>query len=273
MRKSNVKEHIMYQKTKMYVVNRLVVPIFLKLRTTPNQISIGRFIILVPITVYLFALGNYVTNISAVVLMYLFTFFDMIDGKIARIRNMSTPLGAKIDTTVDLIGHNLFFLVVCFCVVQQGGSWSILGIFDVSIPRNILLYCAVISYSASLFSDFFITRFKGIDFREDLMAKVRGEESQVKNNSINPVVSAIVLPYLFSWNIFFSSYSLIIFGSILNLLPIMIMLMSITLTIRFSLVLYVYFKTRPAHKYALDDSNNEQAKKQDNSIFTTILKE
>ncbi|MBZ9686613.1 CDP-alcohol phosphatidyltransferase family protein [Clostridium estertheticum] len=71
--------------------------IFLKLNMTPNNITIIGFIIgLLP-----FVFIYFDKPLIAVILLWVSGFLDAVDGEMARISKMSTPLGTLMDVTFD----------------------------------------------------------------------------------------------------------------------------------------------------------------------------
>ena len=84
--------------------------IFMKMNVTPNQVTVLRLLLLIPLSTYLFTLNNYFGNIIALVLFHLFILLDYVDGKIARIRKMSTKIGEILDIIVDYLGHILIII-------------------------------------------------------------------------------------------------------------------------------------------------------------------
>jgi archaetidylinositol phosphate synthase len=93
---------------------------FLAKFLTPNQISIGRLLVFIPLAVLFFSLSqNYINLLLGVFFFGLFGLFDYVDGSVARVRSMSTPLGKELDTDIDKIGTKILLFGVVLGAYRQ----------------------------------------------------------------------------------------------------------------------------------------------------------
>ena len=74
--------------------------------------------------------GNYEWGVVGGVLMVLCYVFDNCDGEIARLKNLSSPFGAKFDSFVDWIVHSAFFAALGYGVAEESQNviWLWLGL-------------------------------------------------------------------------------------------------------------------------------------------------
>ncbi len=104
-------------------------PILLKTPVTPNQVtSISLLLGLFCATC--FAMGNWYAEITGGLLLVASYTFDNCDGEVARIKNMSSDFGAKLDDMSDWIVDASFFAALGYGTAQQTGQqfWLWLGL-------------------------------------------------------------------------------------------------------------------------------------------------
>lgn len=70
---------------------------------TPNQITIFRFVVSVPVCAYFFSRGTYFYNLIGLALYLALAILDWADGRLARITGKSSLLGKWADITTDRI--------------------------------------------------------------------------------------------------------------------------------------------------------------------------
>jgi hypothetical protein len=223
----------------------IAIPIALKLKLTPNQITVLRFLIIVPPAALLFAYNNYFGNILALILYHLFVFLDVLDGKIAFIRNMCTRLGQIIDPPIDYIGHNIIFIGIIFGIIGSNGVFNMFT-FLVQIPTQLLIFCGLltlIGFSVPIIfciqppTPFFMIRDLH-DLHEEFFP-----EKKIKMDSEPMRIwlpKNIVCPYNFPFSILFKIGPLLTLCVLFNLLPFSLIIFAITLNIR-TLTMYYYF--------------------------------
>ena len=106
-----------------YVLERLytllavrTLPAFARLRITPNQVTLAN--LLNGLLIFaLIATGRF---LPAALLIQLYLFLDILDGNLARYRNLSSRLGAVLDNFGDRFFYNGVMLVIGATV---GNSW------------------------------------------------------------------------------------------------------------------------------------------------------
>ncbi len=224
---------------------QVTIPLFIKLNLTPNQITVLRLLILIPPAAFLFTLGNYFASIVALALFHIFTFLDIVDGKIATIRGMRTKLGEIIDPPIDYIGHDLIFVGIIIGVLSSGGVFRV-AFYPISIPVQLLLACGlltIVGYSVPIiFSAIPPTRFFMFqdlhDLHEDFFPE-NGIKSDYESRGVW-LCKNIICHYNFPFNIVFKVGPLLTVFTLLGTLFIPLIIFSITLNIR-TLTLFYYF--------------------------------
>ena len=91
-------------------ISKFLVSYLVKTPVTPNQITIFRFTILVPLSALFFSIGTYFFNIIGVFLYIFNNILDYVDGDLARAKNMSSSLGDLIEHLADVLCDNLIVL-------------------------------------------------------------------------------------------------------------------------------------------------------------------
>ena len=88
---------------------------------TPNQVTIISLILGI-ISGVLFSLGEYTYTITAGLLYFLSTVFDQCDGEVARLKQMETEFGRKLDIIVDAIVNAVNVIGITIAVYTKTGS-------------------------------------------------------------------------------------------------------------------------------------------------------
>lgn len=91
-------------------------PAFARLRITPNQVTLAN--LLNGLAIFgLIATGR---SLAAAILIQLYLFLDILDGNLARYRNMASKLGAVLDNFGDRFFYNIVIVVIGW---TAGNSW------------------------------------------------------------------------------------------------------------------------------------------------------
>ncbi len=104
-------------------------PILLKIPITPNQITVVSLLLGLSCAAC-FMQGDWITGIVGGLLLVASYVFDNCDGEVARVKNMSSDFGAKLDDMVDWIVDASFFAALGYGTVQVSGQqfWFWLGL-------------------------------------------------------------------------------------------------------------------------------------------------
>ena len=88
---------------------------------TPNQVTIISLILGIISGVF-FSLGEHTYTITAGLLYFLSTVFDQCDGEVARLKQMETEFGRKLDIIVDTIANAAVVAGITFALYKTNGS-------------------------------------------------------------------------------------------------------------------------------------------------------
>ncbi len=88
---------------------------------TPNQVTVISLILGI-ISGIFFSLGEYTYTITAGLLYFVSTVFDQCDGEIARLKQMETEFGSKLDIIVDAIVNAVIVIGITIAVYMKMGS-------------------------------------------------------------------------------------------------------------------------------------------------------
>lgn len=142
-KKTFVKEKL--QKIIYSIINPLVKGM-IKLGFTPNTVTIIGFLLNVGVAI-IFIIGaedgnrgdlSYVGWAGALILFA--GLFDMLDGQVARLGNMSSPYGALFDSVIDRYSELVMFLGICYYLVSHHYFLSSLFAFIALIGSMMVSY-------------------------------------------------------------------------------------------------------------------------------------
>ena len=98
--------------------SRLLTRLFLRTPLTPNQITVLSFLTGL-LGASCFLLGSYGGSAVGAVLLQLSTVLDCVDGEVARVKMLESPLGEWLDISLDTVVHIAIFLGVGVAVWKQ----------------------------------------------------------------------------------------------------------------------------------------------------------
>lgn len=114
---------------------------------TANQVSwVSLFVFIIGLAFYIYGRDEFIYRLLASAFFALGTFFDVLDGAVARYTETSSKYGSLLDSTIDLIRYNLFFASLLYLL--DFNTYSILA-FTVYV---LLLNYSFITFIASVFS-------------------------------------------------------------------------------------------------------------------------
>lgn len=236
--------------TKFYIKDPNVIPIrlianqivriLMKTKITPNQVTVWKFILLLPLIAYFFLRGGYIDNIIALFLLVVSTIFDLVDGSLARMKSMTSKLGGWLDGILDLILSNIVLGAVTLGVMRITGNphWALAGLaclFGQDLANVMMSYFEKkFDFSCEMGSEEFDQKFKKI-------GKISLWDSFLKN-----IITPTRLTYIF----FFTMRYLLLLGVFFYRLDIFLIAFAIAINIRWSAMFYLYVKY-------LEDSKNK----------------
>ncbi len=133
------------QKVIYKVINPLVKGL-IKIGFTPNLVTITGLVLNIGVAI-IFIMGaeegnrgdlSYVGYAGALILFA--GFFDMLDGQVARLGNMSTTFGALFDSVLDRYSEMIMFLGICYYLIAHHYFFSSLAAFIALIGSMMVSY-------------------------------------------------------------------------------------------------------------------------------------
>lgn len=130
----------------IYVIINPFVRFLIKIGFTPNTVTVTGFILNIGVAV-IFVLGaeegnrgdlSYVGWAGALILFA--GLFDMLDGQVARLGNMSSKFGALFDSVLDRYSELVMFLGICYYLVAHHYFLSSLFAFIALIGSMMVSY-------------------------------------------------------------------------------------------------------------------------------------
>lgn len=151
-----------------------IAKILAKTKITPIQVTLMRFIIAAPLSIYFFSKGKYLYNLIGLFSYMLLAILDWVDGRLAEIRKLpkkTKPLGKLIDSTMDQI---LMLIVL--------GSFFYAGLN--SERRNIWLFITILYFSILLIVNTLLYKFDwltGLEYKRygEVWKKVLLKEKRI----------------------------------------------------------------------------------------------
>jgi phosphatidylglycerophosphate synthase len=218
-----------------------LVALIAKTNVTPNQITILNFLFFIPLSTFFFSLGNYTSNLIAFIFLNLYSFFDFMDGMLARLKSMETSAGGWLDSTMDTIACSCILIGMTLGLINSAYQFSFFGLYRLRISNTIV----VIVGSLSLFAQLVCTLFMN-ELEHKCKLWSNASELEKRFNFLNKIpkrdkiIKNILLPFSWSWLIF--GYGVLItFGALLNLTFITLTIIAITHNIRGILLGYTLF--------------------------------
>lgn len=214
------------------MLQKMAIPvarILAKTRITPNQITVLSFLIFIPPAMYLFAQGTYLYGIIALGLCYASAFFDYVDGQVARLKSISSPLGAWLDYALDWISMNAVLFAIVFGVIHQRPG----------LPRLMVgLGCLLTLNIHSLISYEFNLKFNFSSYTAPSLLEKLARAKEVTKRDL--LIKNILVPRSLLFAPLFTSRYLITFGILFNMMYFALMVLITTLTIKWVLMFYFF---------------------------------
>ncbi|MDP2947697.1 MAG: CDP-alcohol phosphatidyltransferase family protein [Nanoarchaeota archaeon] len=209
-----------------------------KLSVSPNCVTIGRFVLLGLPAFYCFYLGTYFWNIFGLCLLILESYFDLVDGDLARQANKESKLGVFLENQVDSLALNILILAITLNFYMIDSLYVLAGIF--------CLFGQIFSGS--------ITRLLKDKFNLDCVEGNPILETVLIKNNYNvweKFIVELITPKNFFMSLFSTFRYFLILGVFLNILPIMVLLYTIAINLRWiflTIFLAIYYSKLKTEK-------------------------
>ena len=227
-----------------------LVKFLIKTNITPNQVTLVRLFISMPLFIYIFSRGEYIYNLLGVLTAGFLSIFDCVDGDLARKTNKSSALGAWLDRFSDAIIMCTILMSIFFAALTSSTNYL--------WPLVIVVF----------FFGFFLLANLLHEFERSFRVNI-GEYSKIKIGMYKlskkfSFVDRVYINFLDVHNSSLAAYSFcisypLLIGIIFNQLLLAFIFIAIMFNLRFLVLLQIYYKV---------------LKKEDNrSLFIKVLKE
>lgn len=205
-------------------ISKTLVSYLVRTPCTPNQITVFRLAVVIPLSAYFFAQGKYVFGLVGIFLYVFNNIFDYVDGDLARAKKMSSSTGDLIEHVADILGENILVLGVAL------GSYSI-------IRNTIIFVMAILSIIVINITKIFSIRLD-LDHQEKrIPMKILDGSSRFDN-----LILSIVTPENQVLKILLFPSFLIIITTFLNLMFMSLYLIPSLCSIRTVAMFYTLYK-------------------------------
>lgn len=193
---------------------------------TPNQITSSNFLIFGPLICYFFIQGGMRNNIIAFVFLVIHSFFDLVDGELARQKNMRSDLGAWLEDSLDnLLQTIVIFSIALNILTNYESSWKYLAILA------ILGQSLANIYGLRLTNLFKIDPLTGNEELHKYFEKKNG-------SMIDDFLRNMLVPTQFAYILIFTLRFYVVIGIMFNILPHLFIVFGVFITIR-SIMIYM----------------------------------
>ncbi len=211
---------------------RRIAELLAKTNITPNQVTIWKFIILLPPILYFFIRAAYIDNLIALSLIVVSAVFDLVDGSLARIKGMSSRLGGWLDGMLDVIFLDLILMTITIGVIKITGNpyWLVAG------------FLALAGQDVTNVMGSFFEREFGFDCYASSKEFNRKFAKAGKLSPLDSFAKNIIVPSNFTYTFFFTCRYLLLLGIILYRLDLFLIVFALMINIRWIAMCFVYGK-------------------------------
>lgn len=213
-----------------------------KTNVTPNQITVFNFLFFIPLSVFFFSKGDYISSLIGLVLLCLYGFVDFIDGMLARLKSMASRAGAWLDSTLDTITCSFVLISLTVGFLNANAHLSIFGLYSYQVSYAIVLVVGFLALFAQLICTLLMN---GLENTSRLWSNATKIDEQFRSKGSVPahqkVIKSILLPFSWSWVIF--GYTVLVgVGVLLNLTFLALVIIAVAHNIRGILLGYTLFR-------------------------------
>jgi phosphatidylglycerophosphate synthase len=204
------------------------------LHITPNQLTLFNFLIFIPLSAFLFSLGTHTSSLFGLISVLVYSYFDHVDGLLARSTGKTSKFGAWFDQRLDIIASSVIISGVIYGIFQHNMDNLWFGIGIAALFSQIGILGIVFEYERNLYH----------------RSEVLDHLTLIKNFNIT---DKIVIEFIFLRSfifLFFGTlrYSLFL-AVVFNQLKIFILVWAIFNNIRWVVLLWAYASATSGNKY------------------------
>lgn len=202
------------------------VGLWIRLGITHNQITFFPSIVFLTLAAVSFAQGTYWWGVTGIFFAFCHSFFDFIDGELARKTSTSNKLGAWSDPAFDKIGSGLLLLGVAIGVLRNHYSLFWLSITVLALFGH---------YGVQVLSHYYDGKIYG-PVSEEIVRQIETSKTTIVDYIIKELVFLRSFPVLFFGTL---RYSLVLF-ILLNTTHYFVVVYAIVSNIRWMLMFFIY---------------------------------
>lgn len=132
------------------LANLAVKPLSL-LGITPNQLTLFNFLIFIPLSAFFFAQNNYSGNLLGLLFALIYSYFDHVDGLLARATGRTSKFGAWFDQRLDIISSGIILAGITYGFFQRDVSNFWLGVGISALFSQIGILSIVFEYERNFY--------------------------------------------------------------------------------------------------------------------------
>lgn len=137
--------------TVIYWLAKFAVPPLAFLKITPNQVTFWSAVINFSAASFCFSRGTYLWNLVGLFFLLLHTYFDLVDGSLARFTGQTSRLGRWLDLVCDYIGMAIVIIGIGYGVFHQTNNSFWLVIVSMIIFAKFSLSIAHLYYGNAVY--------------------------------------------------------------------------------------------------------------------------
>lgn len=206
------------------LANLAVKPLSL-LGITPNQLTLFNFLIFIPLSAFFFAQNSYSGNLLGLLFALVYSYFDHVDGLLARATGKTSKFGAWFDQRLDIISSGIILVGITYGFFQRDVSNFWLGVGISALFSQIGILAIVFEYENNIYH------------RPEVLTRLR----LAKNFNL---IDRIVLEFIFLqsfWFLFFGTLRYFLFlAAFFNQMMVFLFLWAIFNNLRWSVMLWAY---------------------------------
>lgn len=190
------------------LVSNRIVKFLARTSVTSVQVTILNFLLFVPPMVFLLVRGTHTDLLIVLVLLVLYSLFDLVDGELARQTNTSSPLGKWLDPSIDTVLHILVMFSISFHVI-----------FVSNFPYKALVFLPLFGqmiahiFGLQMAQEFKLDPFSGNKNLEALF------KSRKKISFVDLFLRNMLVPTNIFFMLFFTFRAYFLAGALFNILP------------------------------------------------------
>lgn len=228
----------------LIIQRKLTAPVVTFLANTPitaNQITICNFLIFATLSAYFFFKGGFVNNLLGLANIVIYSYFDLVDGGLARQKNIQSSFGHWLDMSLDSMFQTIIMFIITLNILIGGTeTWRLMALLPL-LGQGIANVLGI-----RLTLNFGVDAFIGNVTLDKLFQKKRSFIDHFIKNMVAPTD-------IFFLSLFTLRFYMLV-GIFLNILPYTFILFGIAIIIRalsmYLILSFHYAKPEFTKKYA-----------------------